>query len=235
MKQRFGSSYYEVVGKWADSMAFGEKPVWEHVVTVLSGIIKSTEKLWFQPQRRELLSRYDSPKTIFMQELSEPHFIVSFFWCFILVEDLFYILTQGLTSSSDSGVWRAFPGLEGAECWWDGQAGRLIPVLYSRFLSGSPWADHLSALFLMLRRKLGEHENAGSKANLSSSFTHCHVSVSPALLLASTLEQNLPKVLLGFSAWRRNWVVPNCKLIEGARLDWTCRMVKWMCEWRYNW
>ena len=81
-----------------------------------------------------------------------------------------------------------FPGLGGAKWWWDDQAGRLIPVLYSRFLSGSPWADHLSTLFLVLRRKLGEHENADSKANLSYSFTHCHISVSLALSLASALE-----------------------------------------------
>ena len=63
-------------------MAFGGKPVLEHVVTFLCGIIKSTEdfaKKLRESQRRELLSRYDSPKTIFMQEISEPHFIVSFF------------------------------------------------------------------------------------------------------------------------------------------------------------
>ena len=133
------------------------------------------------------ISIWFSKDHLYARNVRAP-FHSKFLWCFILVEDKFPIITQGLTSSSDSGVWRGFPGLGGAEWWWDDQAGRLIPVLHSRFLSGSPWADHLSTLFRMFRRKLGEHENAGSKANLSYSFAHCHISVSPALFLASTLE-----------------------------------------------
>ena len=67
-------------------------------------------------------------------------------------------------------------------------SGRSGVVFLPGLQSGSPWANHLSALFLVLQRMLGEHESASSKENLSCSFTLCHNLFSLGLLLAESLE-----------------------------------------------
>lgn len=73
------------------------------------------------------MSPGDSPKTIFVQEVSETHFLVSSFQGFVLVNGKFPIVTQGLTSFPDSGVPESLPRPGG---WWDDQAERRGPVLY---------------------------------------------------------------------------------------------------------